>query len=145
MTTQNDNSFEELPVDLDLNEAPDGPPCAPSGEYHLKIVECSAKRMNDKDEQGRDQYFINYRVVIQSGPHQGKSFFSMWSLKPDQQWRLKGDAKRLGYEPVGGKPVPRDMVGLEGIAKVTEQDKKDREGEITGKENRVAKWLSAAN
>lgn len=129
---------------IDLNSVPDGPPVSPAGEYHLKIVEAQTRKNKDPNEDGSDAFHLNYRVVIQSGPFQGRSFYSMWSLKPERQWQMKGDFKRLGYQPLGGRPSAKDLVGMEGIAKVAVRDKKDRDGEITGQENSVTKWLSSA-
>ena len=132
---------------LDINDAPDGPPTIPADNYLCRVVDADAR----VTKEGGGIY-LNYRAVVQAGDHAGTSIFGMWSLKnaegkQDQVWRTKGDWKRLEFEP--GKKTPVELAdaikGLEGYVKVTEEQKRDRDGTVLDeKENRIRKWLRSA-
>lgn len=123
---------------MNLSDVPDGPPTIPDGEYLLKIVD-----VDDRETKEGGGHYLNYRVVVQAGPHAGYSFFSMWITKnaagkKDTVWRTKRDWKVLGYAPVGS-PKLSEIVGLEGYAKITSKDRQDG-----SRENTIKTWLSAA-
>lgn len=118
---------------LNLNDIQDSPPTIPKAEYHLKIVEAVIK-----ENKAKDGSYINYKVVVQSGPHAGYSFYSMWSLKPTALWRMKKDFKAMGYQPAGGVPHLGDIIGFEGIARVKDEPPKDG----NAGRNSVDGWLA---
>lgn len=133
---------DHLDEAVSLDDLAPSAPTLPDGEYELEVVEATTKQT----KQGGGQY-INYRAVVQSGDHAGKSLFGMWSTKPsvgkqDMTYITRGDWKRL---EVGGITVAADLIGTRGVAKVKEQFKKDETGELTDeKENVIKKWIRRA-
>ncbi|HUT86481.1 MAG TPA: hypothetical protein VMX15_00135 [Candidatus Heimdallarchaeota archaeon] len=134
-------------TNFNMDDLPDGPPTIPAAEYHMKIVDCTAKKTQNADPAtGRPGDYFNYRAVVQSGEHAGESIFGMWSLKEKQIWQFKRDLKRLELSPEGTlDQVAAAIVGVEGFAKVKETVRKDRETRQPdpelGKENSIASWI----
>lgn len=129
--------MSETPKDLDfinLNDISAAPPTIPTNEYHLKIVEGQIK-----ENKAKDGFYFSYRAVVQSGEYAGDSIFGMWSFKDTALWKIKRDFKSMGYNPPDGRPHKEDLIGYEGIAKVTEKPRND---DPTEKENRIDKWIA---
>ena len=129
--------MSEMPKDLDfinLNDINTAPPTIPAAEYHLKIVEGQIRE--NKEKTG---YYFSYRAVVQSGEHAGDSVFGMWSFKENALWKMKKDFKAMQYMPPDGRPRKEDLIGFEGVAKVTEKPRRDDPAQ---KENQIDRWIS---
>lgn len=126
---------KSIPTDIDfinLDDISTAPPVFAPGPQHCKIIELELR-----ENKAKDGFYINYRIVIQSGEHAGASLFCMWSLKENAAWRMKKDFKAIGYTPANGKPHLADLQGFEGIAEVIIQPAK---GEYDEK-NVIGRWL----
>lgn len=134
--------YDESLDTVDLSDAPDSAPTIPADNYHMRIVD--AEMRNTKEGGGK---YINYRAIVQSGPYTGEAVWGMWTTrnsagKKDNVWRTKGDLKRLGVTDFSNISAAT-VLGLEGIAKVTEKNKK-RDGEVLSeKENNIASWVGS--
>lgn len=133
--------MSDAPNDIDyinLNDINLAPDTIPPAEYHVKIVEADVR-----ENKAKDGFYVNYRAVVQSGPHAGFSVFAMWSLKNTAAWRLKKDFRAMEYDPPNGVPHLADLIGFEGIAKVKDDIRKDKDtGEPTGeKKSTIDRWI----
>lgn len=120
-------------------------PTIPAGDYHLRVVDCEARKTKNPDKElGVPTYYLNFRAIVQTGEKKGESFFAMASLHPKYRWGFIGDAQRLGVS-VDGSPdeVAAAFNGTEGIARVTAKAKRDKDGTLDPDqlENRISKWL----
>lgn len=123
-------------LDLDFinfDDVPDAPPAVPEDNYNGRIVEAEVRESKSKP----GSMYINYAAAIMDGEYAGRRVYGIWSLRPDLLWRMKRDFKRLGYEP--STPNVADLIGLEGVMKVTCRPRNDNPDEL---ENRVSGWLA---
>jgi hypothetical protein len=127
---------EELDLDfLDLDSVNDAPPVVPSGDYDARIIDAEVR------ESKTGSKYVSYTIAIMAGPSAGRRVFGMWSLKPENLWRMKRDFNRLGYKPEGGVPKIADIRGLEGTVTISASPKKDENGNVTDElENRISSW-----
>lgn len=127
---------EDLDIDfLDLDEISDAPPVLPTDDYPARIVEAEVRTAKDGGK------YVSYSASVTAGPFAGRRVYGIWSLKTENLWRMKRDFKKLGYEPEGGVPRVRDLMGLEGTVTIVAQPKKDENGENTDEqENRIRGW-----
>lgn len=131
---------------VNLDEMPSGPPSIPANDYPLQVVDVEVR-----DTQEGGGKYLSYRAVVQDGPFAGRSVFGLWMLKnaagkQDSTWRTKADFKRLGIElgTVSISDLIEALRGIQGVAKVSEQPKRDRDGSVpdeNDKENRIRQWI----
>lgn len=133
-----------VPTDIDfinLNDISSGQDLIPEDQYHVKFMEGEVRENNAKDG-----YYVNYRVVVQSGEFSGHSVFSMWSLKPNAVWKMNKDFKAIGYAPPNGVPHLADLLGFEGIVEIQIEKGKKRpnatsEDDKYPDKNSIKRWV----
>lgn len=122
-------------------------PTIPADDYHLRVVDCEARKTKETDKElGVKTSYLNFRVIVQSGEYKGESFFAMASLHPKYRWGFIGDAQRLGVS-VDGTPdeVAAAFNGVEGIGRVRRKPRKvDGQLDPNQMENSIGKWLGPA-
>lgn len=124
----------DLDIDfLDLDEIGEAPPTVPTDTYSARVVEAEVRVTKD----GQSKY-VSYAIVITDGEYAGRRVYGMWSLKPENLWRMKRDFNRMGYAPAGGTPSVAELIGLEGYANVVIQQKVNSEEN----ENRIRGWAA---